>query len=62
MLNVKFNEEINNIVILCGLYYRVFLDRVVIFWDEILYQIDMFLGLFLGVVGDYVIYIRDKKM
>lgn len=62
MLNVKLNEEINNTVYLCGLYYRVLLDRAVTPWDETLHQIDMSSGSFSGVVGDYVTYIRDKKM
>lgn len=62
MLNVKLNEEINNTVIFMWSFYRVLLDRAVTPWDETLHQIDMSSGSFSGVVGDYVTYIRDKKM
>lgn len=41
---------------------RVLLDRAVTPWDETLHQIDMSSGSFSGVVGDYVTYIRDKKI
>ncbi|XP_048728028.2 enhancer of polycomb homolog 1-like isoform X2 [Ostrea edulis] len=41
---------------------RVLIDRAATRWDDTLHQIDMTSGSYSGIIGDYVTYIRDKKI
>ncbi|XP_062566237.1 enhancer of polycomb homolog 1-like [Saccostrea cucullata] len=41
---------------------RVMIDRAATPWDDALHQIDMSSGSYSGIIGDYVTYIRDKRI
>lgn len=57
-----FDKFILKTDILLVYFCRVLLDRAVTPWDDTLHQMDMTSGSFSGIVGDYVTYIREKKM